>query len=301
VEAIHLGNQVLTLSNYNFLPGYIYTLTITGSGTATGNLSNPGASDIYLGVSLGEPITSSYFTQTCTPFPDYANLLSFSEAQTYSNALGFSCDAQLDLTSPFLTNVVAIGEFPNSSTASTIALKPFTVTSASTGLNIESYPVLGNEPGITDITPIEDLINNLWVVPYPATTTTTLTINSVNISQTPYITTTPLINGTTVVSFSESKTFATGIITAPPGSLVTVTLSAFGGKPNKTTIVTNCSLTTPGVTFTTTGTNIVSATNGDELTGSTTTSFYMPSTGFVNWTGNISGENAYGSGAISVK
>src|ERR1700761_6017959 len=52
VYSLHASTAVYT-SSQEFQPGYIYTLTINGSGTASGDLAAPNLKTIYYGVGLG--------------------------------------------------------------------------------------------------------------------------------------------------------------------------------------------------------------------------------------------------------
>jgi hypothetical protein len=297
VPTIYMANSYTSYPSYTFKPGYQYTLTINGSATASGNLPSTNPPPIYFGVSLGGPVTSDQLTQTCNLFPDYSYLTDYIQLTTYNSSLGFSFNETLDFTNPLLTDIIAIGSFPNSPTASTVTLPVFTVSSPVTGLNIESYPVHGVVPPLVEQSGTDAIL----YVDYagPATpTTSTITINNITVTQVQY---TPLIEGAPELTISQSNPKASGIISGTPGALVSIALAVASQRNDE--IATTLSITTPGVTFTN-GSNSVFAwdvVNGVvKSAGSGGGSFYMPASGFVNFSANETGNGPYGFTRISV-
>jgi len=298
VFSLHASTSVYS-SNLTFQPGYVYTLNINGSGTATGDLRLPGLKLIYYGISLGYP---TYTTDPATAFAAYpaAGVLKGG----YAGGLAFLPPFDLwqgysteDLTTNFLSNVIVTGSFGNSSTTGTSSCQFVVVGNSVTGVNIEPFPVLGDEPAFQQIS--EDGGTGT-INPTISPTNTVLTINSVSVSQAPYITSSPLINGVTSKTFTSSNSFSSGILTAPPGYNVKVTVTSFGGKPNTTNATTGFVLQTPGVLFSN-GQSAVIVSNGQSLTASTTVTFTMPSTGFVIWNGYVQTSSPYAAGTIGVR
>jgi Family of unknown function (DUF5977) len=91
------------------------------------------------------------------------------------------------------------------------------------------------------------------------------------------------ISGTKSFSCSGTKT-GSGIITAPPGYLTTVTMNAGGSSGSYTISVT----ISGGVSMTRSVTN-----------GSTSFTFTMPASGSVNWSGTLTCPNTTGNGAVN--
>lgn len=105
---------------------------------------------------------------------------------------------------------------------------------------------------------------------------------------------TPRINGNNTFYFSASVTAGSGNIIAIPGTVVTVTVSA-GGPPNGSY---STSIDISGASFSNGGTYLATSGSGGSSASNT---FTMPSSGSINWTGNFSEPNSYGSGAIQVQ
>jgi hypothetical protein len=91
------------------------------------------------------------------------------------------------------------------------------------------------------------------------------------------------ISGAT--GFSVGSPTSSGLITAPPGTIVHVVLSA--GGPSGGTYTLNFNIPSIPVTF-----NVTNGTN--------TNTFTMPPSGSVAWNGNYTSSNSTGSGSISV-
>lgn len=105
---------------------------------------------------------------------------------------------------------------------------------------------------------------------------------------------TPQINGSNNFYFSATVRSGGGTINAIPGTVVTVTVSA-GGPPSGPY---STSMYISGASFSSGGTSL--STSGSSGSSATNT-FVMPSSSYVNWTGNFSEPNTSGSGGIDVQ
>jgi hypothetical protein len=266
VFSLHLSNSYTSIP-YTFEPNYTYTINVTGSASATGNLSNPGASPISFAFSLGTPQTTVQPSLGCINDGDLSTILNYAGQESYfpeSGGLepswhGFST---VDLMNGFLTGTLGISNFPNSSTTSTTGFGvPFTVSSTVNQFNIESYPVLGDIPTLLPMDPSGQDLN-----PVTPPTNTTLNINSVTVYKT-----TSLIHGT--------------ITTAPGWTLNTV---PSGVSTYYQTGVVSCliieSTTTP-TTFTTPV--FVATIGGSNFWPTATRTFTAHGTGGGLWTTTI--------------
>jgi len=297
VPSYYMGNSYQSYPSYSFQPGYQYTVTINGFATATGNLPTPATAPIYFGASLGPAATSTALS-TCAPFPNYTYLTDYDTGETYNNSAGFSFDETVVFNNPFLSNVVTIASFPNSSTPSSVSLPPFTVSATTTGLNIESYPAQGIAPALVN----QSGTGAFFYQDYngPATpTNTTFTINSITITQ---VQTQPLLNGVPELTLSEANPSVSGTITGTPGKLVKVSVAVTSQRDN-TGIGASLTLTTAGIDFTT-GSNEVFASNVVngviKLTGSASASFTMPASGSVSFSAEASAGSTLAFAQISV-
>jgi hypothetical protein len=101
---------------------------------------------------------------------------------------------------------------------------------------------------------------------------------------------TALINGGSQVFFSSSHNSGGGTITAPGGSVVTVTVSASGAPGG--TYSQECNIF--GALFSN-GSGTLQTTNSNA-----SATFVMPSSGSISWTGVFTEDHTFGSGSISV-
>ena len=178
VPSLHVSTSIYTSTAYTFQAGTQYTIQINGYTTATGNLVNPGASTIYFGASLG-PVqtTSNDVNVACAPFPNGSYVSGYAGTEVNGPLTDPLPKTTVDLMTPFLTGIVGIGSFPNSTTASVSATATFTPAYTTNVLNIEVFPEAGDRP----VTYAQNGCGGLSNAPTEGTSTT-LTINSINVT-----------------------------------------------------------------------------------------------------------------------
>lgn len=279
VPALHASTSYFTSTAYTFEPGYSYSIEVTGSGTASGNLANPSAATIYWGLSTGAAaVTTTSLSAACNAFPDGYAISGYLNSITVSRPnVSPEINSTVDLVSNFLTGITAVGPFANTgtSTNSTGVSAPFKVTTATNGFNIEAFPVAGDVPVTSN--------NNYCGGPSNpgglTATSTGMTVTSVSITANPLIT--PIVN-----YVCSSQTYSIPGNTAP-----TWTISPAGYftlSPNGTSVtVTKVSGTEGNVVLTATlpGTSISNsiAISSLPITNTTSTMSGSCENGYQAW------------------
>jgi len=284
--SLRVGTTPITITDFNFAPGYNYTLQIQGTTSVSGYISKL-PTNLGFVAALWPATPMSNERLSLNPFQPSADSI-----YAYAGLLNLSCfgyRSSVDFFGTWLQSFLVNTTIPLSSTqVYSVKSSVFQATSVTNQLTIELGPVIGDDPFYTypggGYGNCGCIINA--TVPQ---VNAVLNINQIILTATPIQT--AQINGASYYSFSGSNSSGGGTITAMPGATVTVTVTGSGAPGG--TYTTECNLS--GVVFST-GSGSLLATNT-----SNTATFIMPASGAVTWTGNYSYTSSAGGGSISVQ